>query len=683
MGTAGLKKPADGQNLNYIHVLFEWDQEPDARYYQLEIDSTLNFSFPISIDSIFTTLFIDTGNIAWGNNYSWRVRSIRKDNSIGNWTESFSFSTLFEIMNDLTVIHYQNNSIQEGFTAFSGPSPWQTVIIDINGKEIWNDGGNYFKLNHIDQSGSMYGSNTSGNQSPFSYNTGSKVNVDMEYLWYSEIILDPHDLKQLPNGNYLAFINVDTLGVIPSNNGMTQAYRNLGFLADGTTAEFPWFGQKIVELTEDNEIVWSWNPFDHFTMEDFDNHGFTWFDAFLNFEYDWMHANAIHFDEDESAIYLSVRHLSRITKIDYPSGDVIWNMGLPEPYISTGSESICSDLLFSFQHHVQKLDNGNLIFFDNGNISDQLFGYDERISRVLEIKVIEDSICTGMWEYFLPSHLHGTSGGSVQVLENGNRLIYTYGNDGGIAEPTILEVTEDQELVWEVRGGVYYSWYRAFRIPSLHPDAFTVIANDYQSIMFGGESSSCLVIDEGQNLVFNITNESGYNQLFVYEVNDKQGWFESTTDTVNIDPGDSLMLALTLTSLPNDSMTTLQLNVWPVYHPYAQKSLDYNVYSQGLLNTVKPPIPLEFILYQNHPNPFNPITTLHYDLPEDALVTITIYDMMGRIIRNLINTQQSVGYKSIQWNATNNAGQPVSAGLYIYTIRAGKFRQTKKMVLLK
>ena len=283
----------------------------------------------------------------------------------------------------------------------------------------------------------------------------------------------------------------------------------------------------------------------------------------------------------------------------------------------------------------------------------------------------------------MPPHLHGTSGGSVQVLENGNRLIYTYGNDGGITEPTILEVTEDQELVWEVRGGVYYSWYRAFRIPSLHPDAFTMIANDYQSIMIGGESSSCLVIDEGQNLVFNITNESGYNQLFVYEVNDKQGWFESTTDTVNIDPGDSLMLALTLTLLPNDSMTTLQLNVWPVYHPYAQKSLSYNVYSQELLNTVKPPIPLEFILYQNHPNPFNPITTLHYDLPEDALVTITIYNMMGRIIRNLINTQQSVGYKSIQWNATNNAGQPVSAGLYIYTIRVGEFRQTKKMVLLK
>ena len=48
-----------------------------------------------------------------------------------------------------------------------------------------------------------------------------------------------------------------------------------------------------------------------------------------------------------------------------------------------------------------------------------------------------------------------------------------------------------------------------------------------------------------------------------------------------------------------------------------------------------------------------------------------------------VRSKQSVGYKSVQWNATNNAGQPVSAGLYLYTIQAGDFRQTKKMVLLK
>jgi len=94
-------------------------------------------------------------------------------------------------------------------------------------------------------------------------------------------------------------------------------------------------------------------------------------------------------------------------------------------------------------------------------------------------------------------------------------------------------------------------------------------------------------------------------------------------------------------------------------------------------------IPMEFALHQNYPNPFNPVTTLRYDLPEDALVNITIYDIMGRSIRSLVNSRQTAGYRSIQWNATNNLGEPVSAGIYIYMIQAGEFRQTKKMVLLK
>jgi len=90
-----------------------------------------------------------------------------------------------------------------------------------------------------------------------------------------------------------------------------------------------------------------------------------------------------------------------------------------------------------------------------------------------------------------------------------------------------------------------------------------------------------------------------------------------------------------------------------------------------------------FILHQNYPNPFNPTTTFRYDLPEDALVNVTIYDMMGRGVKTLIDDQQTAGYRSLQWNATNDLGSPVSAGIYLYMIQAGEFRQTKKMVLLK
>jgi len=94
-------------------------------------------------------------------------------------------------------------------------------------------------------------------------------------------------------------------------------------------------------------------------------------------------------------------------------------------------------------------------------------------------------------------------------------------------------------------------------------------------------------------------------------------------------------------------------------------------------------LPITYNLYNAYPNPFNPVTRLRYVLPEDVLVNITIYDMVGRVVNNLVSSQQNAGYRFTQWNATNNEGQPVSAGLYLYTIQAGEFRQTKKMVLLK
>ena len=94
-------------------------------------------------------------------------------------------------------------------------------------------------------------------------------------------------------------------------------------------------------------------------------------------------------------------------------------------------------------------------------------------------------------------------------------------------------------------------------------------------------------------------------------------------------------------------------------------------------------IPVTFTLHQNFPNPFNPITTLRYDLPSEAFVTISIYDMLGREVIELVSIAQQAGFKSIKWDATDSFGKPVSAGVYLYQIQAGEFVQTKKMVLLK
>ena len=94
-------------------------------------------------------------------------------------------------------------------------------------------------------------------------------------------------------------------------------------------------------------------------------------------------------------------------------------------------------------------------------------------------------------------------------------------------------------------------------------------------------------------------------------------------------------------------------------------------------------VPATFTLHQNFPNPFNPITTLRYDLPSNALVTLNIYDMLGREVAQLVNITQQAGFKSVQWDGSDSMGKPVSAGVYLYQIQAGEFVKTKKMVLLK
>ena len=109
----------------------------------------------------------------------------------------------------------------------------------------------------------------------------------------------------------------------------------------------------------------------------------------------------------------------------------------------------------------------------------------------------------------------------------------------------------------------------------------------------------------------------------------------------------------------------------------------FNMYSDVLFIEMDTSIPHQFTLYPAYPNPFNPITTLRYDLPEQATVNIIIYDLLGRQVKSLINQTQDAGNKSVIWNATNDFGKPVSAGVYLYKIHAGEFVQTRKMVLLK
>ena len=96
-----------------------------------------------------------------------------------------------------------------------------------------------------------------------------------------------------------------------------------------------------------------------------------------------------------------------------------------------------------------------------------------------------------------------------------------------------------------------------------------------------------------------------------------------------------------------------------------------------------PNVPTTFALKQNFPNPFNPTTTVSYSVPKSNQVTVVVYDLLGNVVKTLVNEPQQPGSYEILWDATNDQGALVPTGNYILKMVAGDFSQTRKMTLLK
>ena len=101
-------------------------------------------------------------------------------------------------------------------------------------------------------------------------------------------------------------------------------------------------------------------------------------------------------------------------------------------------------------------------------------------------------------------------------------------------------------------------------------------------------------------------------------------------------------------------------------------------YSQGILPRFSSEIPSSFKLHQNYPNPFNPSTQIKYDLPYDADVKITVYDMLGKELAVLVNEQKTAGNYEVNFDASQ-----LSSGMYFYKFEAGSYSETKKMLFVK
>jgi hypothetical protein len=125
---------------------------------------------------------------------------------------------------------------------------------------------------------------------------------------------------------------------------------------------------------------------------------------------------------------------------------------------------------------------------------------------------------------------------------------------------------------------------------------------------------------------------------------------------------------------------TYRLNAgFPSWMPYT-----YNV-NTGVtaIEDHNADIPLQFFLSENYPNPFNPTTTIEYQIPKKTTVNIKIYNLMGQEVLTLVNEEKNTGLYSVNWDGKDNYGRMVPSGVYMYQMQAGTFFDVKKMILLK
>jgi len=142
--------------------------------------------------------------------------------------------------------------------------------------------------------------------------------------------------------------------------------------------------------------------------------------------------------------------------------------------------------------------------------------------------------------------------------------------------------------------------------------------------------------------------------------------------------------------LSQEGMQTVTFDAQSLDRDNSNITIGYTIYganqeiiSRGMQNIEIIAIPEEYALHNNYPNPFNPVTTMLYDLPETGHTRLIIYDLMGRQVQTLVDQPMAAGYYRIQWDGRNTMGQMVSGGIYFYQIQTNGFIRTRKMLLLK
>jgi hypothetical protein len=331
------------------------------------------------------------------------------------------------------------------------------------------------------------------------------------------------------------------------------------------------------------------------------------------------------------------KNISAFEQVAEAHGAKVTYVTIPHRLIETGvnNGSLTSELKNSILHGHEIAQHGNNhICTRCGSTGHEMYcdTYKSAISRKVQdslivngMKLLLDSLGVVPHLFVSPGHYEDTTTYNL-LTEHQFPNISTTKSVRGEVVKNLFNVPSTNEYTWSMTASTYRS-------------QFDIAMNDFRSV---GEGTGCFVF-----LFHDPFTRQGYLNGIVIQ------WMGEMLDSLKTNYGNRIKF-VTLSEAADHFK--VQTNV----------------------ATIATGIPDHFFLEQNFPNPFNPATTISYQIPTADCVKLTVYDMMGREAAVLVNKEQPAGRYTVQFD-----GKKMSSGLYFYQMQSGKIVETKRMLLLK
>ena len=480
--------PSNGQLINYTQVFFKWPQIPEADGYQLIVSLEENNQELLSIYSESNSFLLEQG-LDWDTNYTWQVCGVSNYSSSCFEQSYFSVNALPEYHQaNINILSLNEGSYQTGINILDFESLGYSLAIDRYGNIIWfTDKYNFWDSKII--SAELL---ENGNFTGFSNGRGYEFTINSEIVFETPSNFNVHhQISKTPFNTYLILDAEVEYHPCPYECA-----------SEFSLLPIPWQGDRYIELNQLGEVIWEWNTFDHINLLEYNPFYALLYNGVNDF--DWTHSNSILYDNISQSVYVSIRNLSRITSIDYLTGDINWNLG-ESMYME--NPDFENEIGFSQQHSVQLTLDGNLIFFDNGRYQNP------ELSRCIEVGFDQQNEPYLIWEHILPDSMFTGSRGECDRLESGNSLI-TAGRTGNV-----LEVNNNNEIIWHLRAldnnGNNISIYRTQRVENIFPNIFSFVVNNIT------EEHPIYSIPYYGSIDISIFNQGWTNGKYIYKLIDE------------------------------------------------------------------------------------------------------------------------------------------------------------------